>query len=209
MGPFQQRIESEAELRELLGHPNAIVQRKVIHRLDAHCRHFIAQSPLLFAATPDASGACDVSPRGDAPGFVHVVDEQYLVIPERPGNRRMDTYLNLLSNPHIGLIFLIPGLQEVLRINGEACLTQDPSLMAATAAHDKVPKLGIGVKVKECYMHCGKAFIRSAIWNPQEWLDQADLPIPARIIADHVNDAGIREQQVADGLRESYEQRLY
>jgi PPOX class probable FMN-dependent enzyme len=155
---FQLIIDSEQQLRELCGYPNAVVQNKSITVIDHHCRDFIARSPLIFVATSDSSGNCDVSPRGDAEGFVLVVDDKHLVIPERPGNRRFDTLRNLISNPSVGLIFIIPGLEETLRINGRACIVKDPLLLNQMEAHGKTPILGIGVEVEECYIHCAKAF---------------------------------------------------
>lgn len=122
-------IKSEEELRAILGYPSELVKNKAIDALDEHCRQFIAKSPLLIMATSDAEGLCDVSPRGDAPGFVLVLDDNHLVIPERPGNRRMDSLRNILSNPNAGLIFLIPGLEETLRVNGRAYIVRDEELL--------------------------------------------------------------------------------
>lgn len=156
--PFHEMLTSENELRELLGYPSEVVKRKSIHQLDHHCRDYIAMSPLLFLSTADEHGSCDVSPRGDAPGSVLVLDEGHLVIPERPGNRRLDSLLNILANPHIGLIFIIPGLEETLRVNGQAYIIKDEPILDRMRARGKRPALGIGVKVEECYMHCAKAF---------------------------------------------------
>jgi len=206
---FQHIIDSEQQLRELCGYPNEVVQNKSITAIDHHCRDFIARSPLIFVATSDSSGNCDVSPRGDAEGFVLVVDDKHLVIPERPGNRRFDSLRNLISNPRVGLIFIIPGLEETLRINGRASIIKDPLLLNQMEAHGKTPILGIGVEVEECYIHCAKAFKRSHLWDNQYWPPKENLPKPAAIIAEHAKQLGVSVDEVAKGLKESYEKRLY
>lgn len=144
--PFREQITTEQELRDLMGVPSEMVAKKAIDHLDPHCREFIGRSPFLLLATADATGACDVSPRGDAAGFVRIVDDRHLVVPERPGNRRMDSLRNILSNPWAGLIFLIPGMEETLRINGSACTLRDPELLREMEVKGKIPKVGIGVE---------------------------------------------------------------
>ena len=207
--PFHEMLTSENELRELLGYPSEVVKRKSIHQLDHHCRDYIAMSPLLFLSTADEHGSCDVSPRGDAPGSVLVLDEGHLVIPERPGNRRLDSLLNILANPQIGLIFIIPGLEETLRVNGQAYIIKDEPILDRMRARGKRPALGIGVKVEECYMHCAKAFKRSQVWDSGTWPAEALLPSAPAIIAAHVNAAEFTEEVVRRGIEESYEKRLY
>ncbi|WP_342561192.1 pyridoxamine 5'-phosphate oxidase family protein [Paenibacillus sp. FSL R7-0345] len=204
-----EKIESEAELRELLGFPGQLVQHKVIGVIDEHCRRFIAQSPILMLATSNDQGFTDVSPRGDAPGFVLVLDERRLVIPERPGNRRMDSLINLLSNPRAGLIFMIPGLEETLRVNGRATIIRDDQLLQKMEAQGRTPLVGIMIEVEECYTHCAKAFKRSSLWNPDSWPAKESLPNIPRIIADHVKLPGIGAEQVEASLNESYTKRLY
>lgn len=203
---FDHVLSSEQELRELLGYPGEVVARKAVRALDSHCKDYIARSPFLLLATSDRDGSCDVSPRGDAPGFVLVLDEHRLVIPERPGNRRMDSLRNIVSNPHIGLIFLIPGLGETLRVNGRAYVTKDERLLQQMEANGKTPQLAIGVVVEECYMHCAKAFMRSNLWKPESWLAAQELPSAARILAAHT---ATDEQQITRSLEESYTKRLY
>jgi PPOX class probable FMN-dependent enzyme len=204
---FAQRITSEAELRSLFGEPSPLATNKVIHRLDDHCRDFIARSPFVLIATSGTDGTCDVSPRGDAPGFVRVLDEHRLAIPERPGNRRTDSLRNILANPQIGMIFLIPGLGETLRVNGRACITRDPELLASMAAHGKEPMVAIGVEVAEVFVHCAKALLRSKLWDPVTW--PAQLPDTARMLADHVGRPDTDAAKVAASLQESYTKRLY
>jgi uncharacterized protein len=207
--PFNNRVESEDELRQLMGHPSELVRHKVINHLDAHCRHFIELSPYLLISTADADGECDASPRGDVPGFVKVIDERRLVIPERPGNRRMDSLRNILDNPHVGLIFLIPGLEETLRINGSAYITRDNDLLSDMDINGRIPLVGIGVEVTECYIHCAKSIKRSRLWQTDSWPNPDRLPNPAKILADHARLPGLTADKVAESLSESYTKRLY
>ena len=154
MSPFQHVVGSEAELRELVGTPASRSVLKERKELDHHDRAFIALSPFVLLATAGEGGRCDVSPKGDAPGFVKVLDSHRLVIPDRPGNKRLDGMLNLLANPHVGLIFLIPGRDETLRVNGRAWVTRDPALLEPCTVQGKTPLLAIGVEVEQCFVHC-------------------------------------------------------
>ncbi|CAG9606791.1 pyridoxamine 5'-phosphate oxidase family protein [Pseudoneobacillus rhizosphaerae] len=207
--PFHSLIETEEELRVLIGTPSEIVKRKTINHLDHHCKNFISKSPFLVISTSDKSGSCDVSPRGDKPGFVLILNENYLIIPERPGNKRMDTMFNILSNPHIGLQFLIPGLGETLRVNGRAFLVKDPEILEQMMAKGKTPLIGIGVEVEECFMHCAKALIRSGLWEPSTWSGKDTLPSAAKILYEHAKLPGSSPETVETGLKESYAKRLY
>lgn len=206
---FKECITDQEELRLLLGSPSIRGQNKVISSLDEHCREFIGKSPFLVLATSDSDGNCDSSPRGDAPGFVHVLDEQHLVIPDRPGNKRVDSMFNILTNPKVGLIFLIPGLGETLRINGEATIIRDEDILEKMAVNGKVPMLGIAVKVEQCFIHCGKAFKRSGLWEPESWLAKDELPNSAKMLAAHVNLPGMTAERVAADLLEGYKNKLY
>ncbi|WP_139488040.1 pyridoxamine 5'-phosphate oxidase family protein [Brevibacillus dissolubilis] len=207
---FRQTISSEEELQELLGgKPSQLASNKVITQLDQHCRDFIAKSPFLFLSTSNREGLCDASPRGDAPGFVMVLDDKTILIPERPGNRRVDSMRNILSNPHVGLLFLIPGLEETLRINGRACLVQDQDLLEQMQVKGRTPLLGIGVEVEECFVHCAKAFKRSGLWQSESWLEPQELPSVPKMLADHVKLPGMTGESVAELLEESYTKRLY
>lgn len=172
-------IRREEELREIVGIPHEAVIKKTITQLDDHCRTFISMSPLLFLATSDEEGRGDVSPRGDGPGFVQVLNGSQLVIPERPGNRRVDSLRNILRNPHVGLIFLIPGMEEVLRINGRAYVIKGNE-------PDKASLLGVGVEVEECFIHCPRALKHSGIWNMESWPDREKLPSMMEMFRDHL-----------------------
>lgn len=206
---FKEIIDTEDELRSLFGTPSHLVNNKVISKIDHHCRDFISKSPIIFLATSDSSGFCDVSPRGDAAGFVLVVDDKHLVIPERPGNRRFDTLRNIIENPRIGLIFIIPGLEETLRINGKAKIIKDKEILQRLEAHGKVPIIGIGVEVEEGFIHCAKAFKRSNLWNNNYWLNKDSLPKPAVILAEHAKNLKMTEEDIMKAMKESYEKRLY
>ena len=202
-------INTEDELRELLGNPSELVSRKVVSHIDRHCKYFIAKSPLIFISTSNKGGFCDVSPRGDAPGFVETMDDTYLIIPERPGNKRCDSLTNILTNPQIGIIFIIPGLKETLRINGKAMISRDEKLLERHHVNGKTPKIAIIVEVEECYIHCAKAFIRSKLWNKETWLSGNDLPKISQILADHVGNISFTANKISDALKESYKERLY
>lgn len=182
---FNDVIASEAELRDMLGHPvvPAVVD-KTLSRLDRHCIAFISRAPFVLISTADANGRMDISPKGDAPGFVAVLDEHTLLIPDRPGNQRFDTLCNLFQNPRIGLIFLIPGKRETLRVSGTAQVVRDPELLQGLAAQGKIPALGIAVQVDEAFMHCAKCMIRSKLWQPDAWPSLDGLPSLAEAMKD-------------------------
>ncbi|AEL27802.1 pyridoxamine 5'-phosphate oxidase family protein [Cyclobacterium marinum] len=206
---FKNQIETLEELRGVMGFPRELVQKKSINFIDEHCKSFIAKSPMLFISTANKEGSCDVSPRGDPAGFVDVLDEQYLVIPERPGNKRCDSLVNILSNPQVGLIFIIPGLKETLRINGKAILIRDKDLLQKYQVNGKNPEIGIIVEVEECFIHCAKAFLRSKLWEPEAWPDKEQLPLVAKVLADHINSSNFSKEEIQNVLEESYKKRLY
>ncbi|MBP2242426.1 PPOX class probable FMN-dependent enzyme [Cytobacillus eiseniae] len=206
---FKLTVTSEDELRTLLGTPSKTVENKTIDHLDVHCKEFISKTPIVFISTSDISGNCDTSPRGDESGFIHIIDEHHFVIPERPGNKRMDSLRNILANPHIGLLFVIPGLEETLRINGTAKIIRDASILEEMTSHGKTPLLGIAVQVEECYIHCAKAFKRSKLWQPDSWPQKSALPYPPKILADHVNLPNVDSESIRASLEESYSKRLY
>ncbi|MDN3015245.1 pyridoxamine 5'-phosphate oxidase family protein [Paenibacillus sp. BSR1-1] len=206
---FKDVISTFEELRSLIGTPSERAEKKVIHFIDKHCQNFISLSPFLVMSTADKKGNCDVSPRGDQPGFVMVLNEKQLLIPERPGNKRVDSMKNIIENPHVGLQFLIPGLGETLRINGKACLVKDDELLEKVAVNGKKPLLGIGVEAEECFIHCAKAILRSGLWKPETWKDKAHLPRAAKILAEHANIEGVSVDEVEASLIEGYKKRLY
>ena len=200
-------IEDVEQLRESYGAPSERALKKQLSRIDKHCRDFIARSPFLVIASADPSGRCDASPKGDAPGFVQVIDDTTLLIPDRLGNNRIDTLANLLARPGIGLIFFVPGINETLRVNGRACITTDPALLEPLAVNSKVPRSAILVTAKEIYFHCGKALIRSDLWNPDKRVRRSDFPSLGRILADQIG--GISVEESERYTAESYKTRLY
>jgi PPOX class probable FMN-dependent enzyme len=209
MIPFDEVVTSEQELRDMLGVP---AQRSVLKEraaLDDHFRAFIARSPFLLMATSGTDGTCDVSPKGDAPGFVLVLDDRRLVIPDRPGNKRFDGMKNLLTNPHIGLIFLVPGREETLRINGRAWVTRDPELLARSVAQGKTPQLAIGVEVEQCFLHCVKAFRRSKLWVHDEWPAPDALASMAHVLFDQIQPAGVTVKDYECEMEERNQKQLY
>lgn len=207
--PFRDVVTSEPELQALVGHPSEVARAKQIAVLDAHCRAFIARSPFVLVGTADAAGRADVSPKGDAPGFVLVLDDRHLVVPDRPGNRRVDGMRNILANPHVGLLFLVPGCGETLRVNGRAWIVRDPELRERLAAQGKRPVLAIGVEVEEVFLHCAKAFLRSRLWQPAHWPDRGELPEPARMLLDHARPPGMTLEQMQRRLADGYRTTLY
>jgi len=174
-------IRDEEELRRLLGEPSDLVRAKVGDRLNELTRQFVDRSPFVLLATSAPDGTCDVSPRGDPPGFVRVLDEQTLLLPERPGNRLADSLRNILANPRVGLIFVVPGVGDTLRVNGRATLVTDDELLAPSAVDGKVPKLGILVDADEVFTHCSKAFLRSQLWDPGRYVERSELPSSGEI----------------------------
>ena len=200
-------IENVEHLRESYGAPSERALKKQLNRLDKHCRDFIARSPFLVIASADPSGRCDASPKGDGPGFVQVIDDTTLLIPDRLGNNRVDTLANLLARPGIGLIFFVPGINETLRVNGKSLITTDPALLEPLAVNGKVPRSAILVTAEEIYFHCGKALIRSDLWNPDKQVRRSDFPSLGRILADQIG--GISVEESERYTAESYKTRLY
>jgi len=174
-------IRDEEELRRLLGEPSDLVRAKVGDRLNELTRQFVDRSPFVLLATSAPDGTCDVSPRGDPPGFVRVLDEQTLLLPERPGNRLADSLRNILANPRVGLLFVVPGVGDTLRVNGRATLVTDDELLAPSAVDGKVPKLGILIHADEVFTHCSKAFLRSQLWDPERYVERSELPSSGEI----------------------------
>ena len=187
---FTDLITDESQLRDVFGWPSVRSVNKQIDHLDQHCRAIIAKSPFLLLGTSDPTGRCDVSPKGDYPGFVRVLDDTHLAIPDRIGNNRLDGMRNILQNPHIGMILLIPGREDTLRINGKAWIVEDAEILDGMTVQGKRPPFAIGVEVEEAYMHCPRAFMRSGLWKPERWPDPEAVVSMARIMWDQVPDKG-------------------
>ncbi|GAB2815277.1 pyridoxamine 5'-phosphate oxidase family protein [Streptomyces daliensis] len=173
-------VTSESELRELVGEPAPYAADKARTALHALDRAWLAHSPLCLIATSGPDGSCDVSPKGDPPGFVRVLDDRTLAIPDRPGNKRVDGFRNILANPRVGLIFLLPGRGDTLRVNGRARIVREAPFFDEMTVKRNRPKLALVVDIEEIFFHCSKAFLRSSTWNPESWQPDA-LPSRARL----------------------------
>jgi PPOX class probable FMN-dependent enzyme len=205
-------IRDEATLRSLFPAQTPLAARKCLSALDIHARDFIARAPFLCIGTQSLEGNADVSPRGDPAGFVKVLDDRTLVIPDRPGNNRLDSLTNILANPSVGLLFIIPGFDDTLRVNGEASLQTDPALLESLSINGRAPRLAIVVRVKEIFMHCAKAFRRSHLWDPARFQDRDTMPSLSRIILDQTSGAPEDEHEmrrVDDALEAEYEKTMY
>lgn len=206
---FDAVIGSLEEAQAIYGPPDEPVQRKVIDHLDRHCRDFIALSPFVLVGTADPDGRCDVSPKGGPVGFVEVLDERHLAIPDAKGNRLIDTLRNVAQTGRVGLLFLIPGMEETLRVNGRACLTTDQKLLARHAVGSWTPAVAIGVEVEEAYLHCAKAFKRSGLWQEERWPSRESLARPAQIWRDHIEMPEFTTEAVQEYLDDDYARNLY
>ena len=183
------KIDTVAALRELYAAPTERALKKEIRALDRHCRRFLELAPFVVLATADKAGNADASPRGGAPGFVKALDDKTLLIPDAPGNNRLDTLENILATGRIGLLFLIPGVDETLRVNGRASLSSDPAEMALCRNEKRQPKLVIRVAVEGAYLHCAKAFMRSGLWKAASRVERSLLPTIGEMIGEQT---GIR-----------------
>lgn len=188
------RITSQEQLRELIGVPGDLVPHKLWTALDESCIDFIRRSPFLLLATADAQGNQDVSPKGDGPGFVGVEDEHTLLVPDRSGNKLVFGLSNILDNSHVGLIFLLPGTPETLRVNGTAELTTDPDVLHRLSARGKPAVVAIRVRIREVFYHCAKAFIRSQLWKPDTWQDRLKISFGQILAARMGGDAGMADK---------------
>jgi PPOX class probable FMN-dependent enzyme len=201
-------ITDRSILRSAVGEPVPVAANKELDRLDKHCRHFIRLSPFLCLGTMSADGKADVTPRGDPPGFVKVLDDHTILIPDRPGNRRVDSMENILENPSVGIIFFVPGIEETLRLNGHASIVKDEKLLADMTVRGHVPKLAIQVEVEDVFFHCAKALKRARLWDPASRIDREDFPSLGQIIHDQrMLDTGADE--VERLVEEDYREDLY
>jgi uncharacterized protein len=207
--PFEHAVTTIAEIRALYPAPARPSVSKEVDHLDGHCRAFIAHSTFVVMATGDADGSCDVSPKGGPPGFVAVLDEHRLAIPDLSGNNRLDSITNLIERPGIALLFCIPGLDETLRVNGTAAITTDPEVLETAETRGIRPRLAIGVDVETAFIHCAKALRRGAVWQPEQWPDTASLPSIACILRDHYALPDLDLDAVAARLDESYRDRMW
>lgn len=205
---FNNRVTSVNELESLIGSPSELVIRKQLSELDRHMQAFIAEAPFALLGTYGHDGRCDVSPRGDVPAVAQVLNPKTLVLAERPGNRRADSLQNIIENGRVGLLFVIPGLGETLRVNGSACVFHDEDVLASLTVQGRRPVIGIAVEVEECYLQCAKALIRSKLWEPPQPLKTPSLSCFAEILIDQTNiDESI--ESLDEQIQQSYADRLY
>lgn len=207
-------VASEGELRSNFGEPMDIALKKQLGTLDVHCKDFISRSPFLCLGTSAANGKADVSPRGDPPGFVQILDDNTIFIPDRPGNNRLDSMSNIVENPNVGILFMIPGYEDALRVNGKATIVKDQKILERCAVNRKIPQLGIMVDVKEAYLHCAKALRRSKIWRADAQQDRKDMPTLAQMILEQASpaDKPPTKEEIKEGddfVEDNYKTGLY
>jgi uncharacterized protein len=208
MDPFAAALESDAQLGELYPAAEERSWRKDVGHLDEMCRRLIAATPMVFVASAGADGRCDVTPRGGGPGFVTVLDDHHLAIPDATGNRRLDTLRNIVATGHAGLIFVTPGRAETLRVNGRACVSADPELLERLSPVGKPPRTAIVVAAQEVYAHCPKAFVRSKLWDPASWPAKDGLPSPAEVTLAHLREPELTLAEVEQRQRDALKYRL-
>ena len=199
-------ITTEAELRALYSAPGERALRKELDHLDRHCRRFIEHSPFLVLATADADGRQDATPRGGDPGFVHVADDHTLLLPDRPGNNRLDSLANLTERPDVGLLFMVPGVDETLRVNGTAELRDDPDLTGRFEVERRTPTIVIRITVRQAYLHCAKALMRSRLWDPGARIERTELPTLGEMLRDQT---GMGRAEPQAEMVERYRGQLY
>jgi len=197
---------NEAQLRDVLGEPTELVKKKIADRLNPLTSQFVERSPFVVVATGRPDGGLDVSPRGDPAGFVRILDERTLFLPDRPGNKLADSLTNLLADDRIALLFLVPGVNDTFRVNGRARIVDDPELLAASEVEGKAPLLGILVEVEEAYTQCPKALLRSELWNPERHIERSELPSSGAILR-AVADPALDVEEYEDARAERYQRR--
>jgi PPOX class probable FMN-dependent enzyme len=197
--PAMTKIDTQDKLRAIYGEPIAIATAKCLQALDPHCKRFISLAPFAVISSSDSDGNADVSPRGDGPGFIKVVDDNTLIMPDRPGNNRVDTLSNIIDNPKVGMLFFVPGVNETLRINGVAEIGTDPALLELFSDTPKAPITAIKITVEEAFLHCAKALMRSKLWDPQTRIERKTLPSLGKMLKDQTSsDIPERTQEESD-----------
>lgn len=206
------RIEEKSVLRAKMGEVGPLAAGKTLKRIDKYAKTYIERSPFLCIGTADENGNADVSPRGDPPGFVRIVDDRTIIIPDRPGNNRVDTMANIIANPKVGILFIIPGIDDTLRVNGRAEIIDDPAELAPAAINGRAPKIAIRVHVDEVFFHCAKAFRRSQLWDSGAHQDRAFLPGLAHMVMEQARACEVETEesdQVEAEIQEEYKTGLY
>ncbi|MXW60632.1 MAG: pyridoxamine 5'-phosphate oxidase family protein [Acidimicrobiaceae bacterium] len=200
-------VTNQTELRSVYREPMPRAAQKVVDRLDVHCRKFIALSPFCIVSSTGVNGRADASPRGDHPGFVQVLDDRTLLIPDRPGNNQVDSLQNILVHPVVGLLFLVPGMNETLRVCGTAEIVTDPELLAPLAIRNRVPVSGLRITITDAFLHCGRALLRARLWDPEAQIDRGDYPTYGQVLANQI--AGANAQEIDASEDEANREQLY
>ena len=200
-------VRNHSELCTVYKEPAPRAVQKVLDHLDVHCRNFIALSPLCVLSSANADGQADASPRGDPPGFVQVLDDRTLLLPDRPGNNQVDSLQNIVRNPGVGLLFFVPGINETLRVKGKAEIVTDADVLESTKERGQAPLSGLRVNVEEAFLHCDRALIRSQIWDPEVQVDRSVFPTYGQVLADQI--AGADAREIDDSEEEANRDRLY
>ena len=208
MDLFDTALTDPRQLEELYEPPSVLVANKTIDHLDVHCRHYLALCRFALVASADAEGRADVTPRGGPPGFISVLDDRLLAIPDATGNRRLDTFRNVLQTGRAGLLLLLPGRGQTLRINGRACVSTDADLLQRLTPVGKPPRAALVLRAEEVFTHCPKAFVRSGLWEPETWPGKDEQPSPAAMLRDHVGDPDFTLAQAEQAMIDSVTIRL-
>ncbi len=205
-------VSSEDTLRSLYGATHDLAVKKCLPELDEYCREYISRSPFLCLSTQHANGTADVSPRGDPAGFVRIIDSKTIAIPDRPGNNRLDSLSNIVSNPSVGILFFVPGFDDTLRINGAAFITRSPELLSSMAVKNRVPTLAIVVEIKEAFLHCAKAFRRAKLWDADMLQERSQLPSLAGMVTEQVSGIAMNPadaEKMEKDLEVEYQNTMY
>lgn len=200
-------IDDYSELRTVYKPPAPRAAQKVLDYLDDHCQNFIALSPLCILSSANANGQADASPRGDPPGFVQILDDKTLLLPDRPGNNQVDSLQNIVQNPGVGLLFFVPGMNETLRVKGKAEIVTDDDILEPMKMRNRAPLSGLRVTVEEAFLHCGRALIRSRVWDPEVQIDRSDYPTYGQVLADQI--AGADAKEIDNSEDEANRERLW
>ena len=200
-------VANKTELRTVYREPAARAVQKVLNHLDVHCRNFIALSPFCILSSAGADGRADASPRGDPPGFVKVLDEKTLLLPDRPGNNQVDSLQNIVENPCVGLLFFVPGMDETLRVKGKAEIVTDTELLEPMAVKRRAPLSGVRISVEEAFLHCGRALIRARLWDPEVQIERSSYPTYGQVLADQIR--GADAEEIDQSEEEANRDRLY
>lgn len=206
-GLFDDAVQSEERLREIVGNASEMIMNKHTEYLTPLLRQYLTTSTFFLMATAGADGSCDVTPRGDAVNTVQIIDDRTIVVPDRKGNRRVDSFRNILANPHVGLLFVVPGIEETVRVNGRATITSNAAVLERMAIDGKKPELGIVVEINEVFVHCARSFLRGSVWDESKWVDPSTVPTLRAMISEQKHFTPPKPEE--DTRNEDYRSELY